>query len=144
MKSSLRLMRKLRHAARSEPRARERPPRATPQACLRIKWNPRKRQAQARKVDSLPVILFTKTALASSPRPDVHPSPINNVVWRTGRAALLVRDKESGLIQESPTVRNIVTQLRAGRPQQRSYASDVRCRHRRVTKTCILSIGTVV
>lgn len=68
-KSSLRLIRRLRYAACSEPRARERPPRATPQACLRIKWNPRKRQAQARKVDSLPVILFRKRALASSPMP---------------------------------------------------------------------------
>jgi len=36
---------------------------------LRIKWNQRKRQAQARKVDSFLVILFRKRALASSPRP---------------------------------------------------------------------------
>ena len=40
--------------------------------------------------------------------------------------------------------RNIVTQLRPGRPQQCNCASDVRRRHRRAAKTCIIIIGAVV
>ena len=75
---------------------------------------------------------------------DVHSAPTNNIVWRTRRATLLVREKESGFIQDSSTFRNIVTQLRPGRPQQCNCASDVWRRHRCAAKICIIIVGAVV
>ena len=72
------------------------------------------------------------------------PAPTNNIVRRAGRAALLVSEKESCLIQDCPSIGNVVTQLRPSGPQQRHCAGDMRRRHRRAAKTCIIIVGAVV
>ena len=75
---------------------------------------------------------------------DIDSTPTNNIVWRAGRAALVVGEKKSGLIQYCSTSRNIVTQLWPRTPQQCHGASDVRRRHRCAAKTCIIIVGAIV
>ena len=72
------------------------------------------------------------------------PAPTNNIVRRAGRAALLVSEKESCLIQDCPTASNVVTQLWAPAPQQRHCTSDVRRRHGRAAKDLIITIRSIV
>ena len=75
---------------------------------------------------------------------DIHSAPARDIIWRTGRTALFVRQEKSGLIQGGPTVGNVMTQLRPGKPQQCNRARDMRRRHRRSAKTCIIGVGAVV
>ncbi len=75
---------------------------------------------------------------------NIDASPASNIVWWTGRPALLVGDKVGRVIQHCPTSRNVVTQRWSRAPQQCHGTGNMRCRHRRPAKTHVSIIGGVI
>src|SRR5947209_1929502 len=75
---------------------------------------------------------------------NIDPAPARNIVWGSRRSTLLVGKEKSRLIQDRPAARNIVAQLRPGAPEQGHGAGDVRRRHRRAAKICVIGVGAVV
>jgi hypothetical protein len=75
---------------------------------------------------------------------NIDASPASNIVWWTGRPALLVGDKVGRVIQRCPTSGNVVTQIWPRTPQQCHGASDMRGRHGRAAESRISIIGRVI